>query len=95
MAYLKITDVSGIEYDLQVLDEDRNILISKEFGRFIPLEEFTKIEIGGYEDKISDLESDVEDAKDAVIDAEDEAFVYKERAEEWENKYNILLKEHS
>jgi hypothetical protein len=102
MAYLKITDTNGVEHELQVLNEERDILISKEFGKFITLGESTELINKEYEDKIAELETNLKGAKNDVIDSENRIFnirnevsIYKERAEEWEEKYKTLREEHS
>ena len=109
MAYLKITDVNGVEHELQVLNEERDILISREFGKFISIKQSEMDKISEYEDKIADLEADLDNATNSadglqldvdrlenrVSDLEYEVSIYRDRAEEWEEKYNTLLEEHS
>ena len=55
MAYLKITDIDGKEHELQVINEDRDVLISRGFGKFLSFKEI----IEDYLDKISDLKKEV------------------------------------
>ena len=109
MAYLKITDVNGVEHELQVLNEERDILISREFGKFISIKQGEMDKISEYEDKIYDLETslvdatssadglqlDVDHLENQISDLENEVSIYRDRAEEWEEKYNTLLEEHS
>jgi chromosome segregation ATPase len=68
MAYLKITDVNGVEYNLQVLNEERDILISREFGKFISIKQGEMDKISEYEDKIADLEADLDEASGSADD---------------------------
>ena len=60
MAYLKITDIDGKEHELHVLNEDRDVLISRGFGKFVSITSIEDNIINEYEDKISDLSNEYE-----------------------------------
>ena len=72
MAYLKITDIDGKEHELQVINEDRDVLISRGFGKFLSFKEMENSAIEDYLDKISDLECEVEEANAYIKFANDE-----------------------
>ena len=88
MAYLKITDIDGKEHELQVINEDRDVLVSRGFGKFLSFKEMENSAIEDYLDKISDLKYEVEDANadiksanDEIAELKEEVSIYKERAE--------------
>jgi chaperonin cofactor prefoldin len=96
MAYLKITDIDGKEHELQVINEDRDILISRGFGKFLFFKEMENSAIEDYLDKISDLKYEVERMRmqisnlpmmrqqtlnDEIAELKKEVSIYKERAE--------------
>ena len=68
MAYVSITDFNGTEHDIQVIDIDTDIRVSREFGKYIPLGEITDDK----DEKIADLESNIEDLKEELKIVENE-----------------------
>ena len=73
MAYISVTDFNGTEHDIQVIDVDTDIRISREFGKYIPLGEIPDCE----DEEIADLKSDIKDLKEDLRIAENEKDHYE------------------
>ena len=61
MPYLKITDIDGKEHEFLIINEDRDVLISRGFGKFVSLKEMENSadEIADLNDEIAELKKEV------------------------------------